>query len=100
MTRARFIDDYKYATKKRQRYCVLSAAQKYKLSQAIDRDLKAGLKTKHIRENIEAQYKLMEGNVRIFRNPLLRFVRIFGLKNRDFRFLSEYSAVRILRDPL
>ena len=59
MTRARFIDDYKYATKKRQRYCILSAAQKYKLSQAIDRDLKAGLKTRHIRENIEAQFKLM-----------------------------------------
>ena len=59
MTRARFIDDYKYATKKRQRYCTLSAAQKYKLSQAIDRDLKDGLKTKHIKENIEAQFKLM-----------------------------------------
>ena len=61
MTRVRLKDKYTYEAEKRDKYCVLSAVQRFQLAQAIQRKIADGVTGRIIKDNIHKQFKAMKG---------------------------------------
>ena len=57
----RLKDKYTYEAEKRDKYCVLSAVQRFQLAQAIQRQIADGVSGRIIKDNIHKQFKVMKG---------------------------------------